>query len=115
MNQPANRFRAEFFKALGHPVRIVILEALRNGERNVTELQEILNLEQSNVSRQLAILRARGIVEDRKEGTTVFYRVRDPLVVHLLDLAKAIFNSHLIDTQELLQQLADEGVAEALN
>ncbi|GAB4114847.1 MAG: metalloregulator ArsR/SmtB family transcription factor [Roseiflexaceae bacterium] len=114
MNQPANRFRAEFFKALGHPARIVILEALRHDERNVTQLQEIPNLEQSNVSRQLAILRSRGIVEDRKEGTTVFYRVRDPLVVQLLDLAKTIFNSHLIGTQEMLQQLADEGVAEAL-
>ncbi|MDZ4719732.1 MAG: metalloregulator ArsR/SmtB family transcription factor [Roseiflexaceae bacterium] len=111
MNQTTNRFRAEFFKALGHPVRVVLLEALRAGEKNVGELQEYLNLEQSSVSRQLAVLRARGIVDDRKEGTTVYYRVRDPMVFQLLDMARSIFNNHLIDTQEMLQKIADERVA----
>jgi DNA-binding transcriptional ArsR family regulator len=108
MNQTPNRFRAEFFKALGNPMRIIILEALRDGERSVTELQELLSLEQSNVSRQLGILRTRGLVDDRKEGTTVYYRVRDPMVLQLLDLARTIFNNHLIDTQQMLQQLVDE-------
>jgi ArsR family transcriptional regulator len=108
--QTPNRFRAEFFKALGHPARVVLLEALRAGEKNVGELQECLNLEQSSVSRQLAVLRARGIVDDRKEGTTVYYRVRDPMVFQLLDTARSIFNNHLIDTQEMLQQIADERV-----
>jgi len=111
LNQTTNRFRAEFFKALGHPVRVVLLEALRAGEKNVGELQEYLNLEQSSVSRQLAVLRARGIVDDRKEGTTVYYRVRDPMVFQLLDMARSIFNNHLIDTQEMLQKIADERVA----
>lgn len=110
MNQPANRFRAEFFKALGHPIRIVILEALRDQERSVTDLQIQLGMEQSNVSRQLAVLRARGIVEDRKEGTLVYYRVRDPMVWQLLETARMIFNNHLIDTQQMLQQLAEEQV-----
>lgn len=110
MNQPANRFRAEFFKALGHPIRIVILEALRDQERSVTDLQIQLSMEQSNVSRQLAVLRARGIVEDRKEGTLVYYRVRDPMVWQLLETARMIFNNHLIDTQQMLQQLAEEQI-----
>jgi DNA-binding transcriptional ArsR family regulator len=112
LNQPANRFRAEFFKALGHPVRIVLLEALRTAEKSVGELQAQLSLEQSTVSRQLGILRARGIVDDRKEGTTVYYRVRDPMIQQLLETARAIFNNHLVDTQDLLQQLAEEQVAE---
>lgn len=111
MNETANRFRAEFFKALGHPARVILLEALRTGEKNVGELQERLNLEQSSVSRQLAVLRARGIVDDRKEGTTVYYRVRDPMVFQLLDMARSIFNNHLIDTQEMLQQIAEERAA----
>ena len=108
MNQPLHRFKAEFFKALGHPARIVLLEALRAGEKSVNELQSILGIDQSSVSRQLAVLRMRNIVEDRKEGTTVYYRVRDPAVFQLLDVAREIFNNHLIDTQAMLQQLADE-------
>ena len=108
MNQPLHRFKAEFFKALGHPARIVLLEALRAGEKSVNELQSILGIDQSSVSRQLAVLRTRNIVEDRKEGTTVYYSVRDPAVFQLLDIAREIFNNHLIDTHAMLQQLADE-------
>jgi DNA-binding transcriptional ArsR family regulator len=108
LNQPLHRFKAEFFKALGHPMRIVLLESLRTGEKSVNELQTVLGIDQSSVSRQLAVLRMRNIVEDRKEGTTVYYRVRDPAVFQLLDIAREIFNNHLIDTQAMLQQLADE-------
>ena len=108
MNHPLRRFKAEFFKALGHPMRIVLLESLRSGEKSVNELQAALGIDQSSVSRQLAVLRTRNIVEDRKEGTTVFYSVRDPAVFQLLDVAREIFNNQLIDTHAMLQQLADE-------
>ena len=89
-------------------MRIVLLESLRAGEKSVNELQNALGIDQSSVSRQLAVLRTRNIVEDRKEGTTVYYRVRDPAVFQLLDIAREIFNNHLIDTHAMLQQLADE-------
>ena len=108
MNQPLHRFKAEFFKALGHPVRLVILAQLRAGERSVQELQIALAMDQSSVSQQLAVLRNKNIVDSRKEGTTVFYRVRDPMIFQLLDLARAIFNNHLIDTQSMLAQLGEE-------
>jgi len=108
LNHPLRRFKAEFFKALGHPMRIVLLESLRTGEKSVNELQNALGIDQSSVSRQLAILRTRNIVEDRKEGTTVYYRVRDPAVFQLLDIAREIFNNQLIDTHAMLRQLADE-------
>jgi ArsR family transcriptional regulator len=108
LNHPLRRFKAEFFKALGHPMRIVLLESLRAGEKSVNELQAALGIDQSSVSRQLAVLRTRSIVEDRKEGTTVYYSVRDPAVFQLLDIAREIFNNQLIDTHAMLQQLADE-------
>jgi DNA-binding transcriptional ArsR family regulator len=108
LNHPLRRFKAEFFKALGHPMRIVLLESLRTGEKSVNELQAAIGIDQSSVSRQLAVLRSRNIVEDRKEGTTVYYRVRDPAVFQLLDIAREIFNNQLIDTHAMLQQLADE-------
>lgn len=99
------RFKAEFFKALAHPLRIAVLDALRNGEVGVNELCSILNVEQSTLSQQLGVLRNRNIVSGRKEGLSVFYSVRDPAVFKLLDVAKEIFNNHLIGVQDLLTQL----------
>jgi len=108
MNQPLHRFKAEFFKALGHPIRLVILEQIRFEEKNVQDLQTILQVDQSSVSQHLAVLRNRSIVETRKEGTTVYYRARDSMIFDLLDVAQSIFNNHLIDTQSMLTQLNDE-------
>lgn len=110
MNQPLHQFKAEFFKALGHPARLVILEHLRVSEKNVNELQTALGIDQSSVSQHLALLRTKNIVESRKQGTAVYYRVRDPMVFQLLDIAREIFNNHLIDTQAMLQLLNDETV-----
>jgi ArsR family transcriptional regulator len=103
-----HRFKAEFFKALGHPVRLVILEQLRIGEKSVQELQAVLEIDQSNVSQQLAVLRNKNVVDSRKEGTTVYYQVRDPMIFQLLDITKEIFNNHLIDTRSILEQLGEE-------
>lgn len=102
-------FKAEFFKALGHPVRIRILEILIGGERSVQELQEVLGLDQPVVSQQLAMLRTKNIVKARKEGATVRYTIRDASIRELLAIARRIFDSHLIDTQTMLRELRREG------
>ena len=101
-------FKAEFFKALAHPIRVRLLEVLRHGERSVQELQTRLDLDQSIVSQQLAILRAKNIVIARKEGTTVRYEIRDPLVGDLLDVARRIFNNQLAGSQTMLRELRQE-------
>jgi|SRR5712691_256702 len=101
-----SQFKAEFFKALAHPLRIRILDELRDGEIGVNDLCAQLEAEQSTLSQQLAILRNRNIVIGRKEGQSVLYSVRDPEVFRLLDVAKKIFNNHLIDVKDLLSQLA---------
>jgi len=101
-------FKAGFFRALAHPVRIRILELLVKGDRSVQELQEALGLEQPVVSQQLAVLRASQIVFGRKEGVSVRYAVRDPLIGTLLDTARQIFNNHLVGTGDLLRQLKRE-------
>lgn len=108
MREPARQFKAEFFKALGHPARLKILEFLSTGEKSVTELQSHLELEPSAVSQQLAVLRNKNIVESRKAGTTVLYSVRDPQVFELLEIARRIFNTQLIDTQAMLAQLSEQ-------
>jgi ArsR family transcriptional regulator len=99
-------FKAELFKALGHPVRIHILELLRDGERTVSELQTALEIDASTVSQQLAVLRSRQLVTGRKEGTSVHYRVADPAVFELLDIARAIFNRHLVALQAMAEEPA---------
>jgi DNA-binding transcriptional ArsR family regulator len=102
-------FKADFFKALAHPLRIRILEILRRHEHSVQELQAALEADQSAVSQQLAVLRAKHVVTARKEGTTVRYAVRDPLVGDLLDVARRIFNNQLSGHQGMLRVLQREG------
>ena len=101
-------FKAEFFRALAHPVRIRLLEELRSGPRTVQELQDALGLDQPPVSQQLAVLRAKSLVVASKAGTSVRYAVRDPLVHDLLAVARAIFNHRLVDTRAMLKELQRE-------
>ena len=100
-----SQFKAEFFKALSHSLRIRILDALRNGEVTVGDLTSRLGVEQSTLSQQLAILRNRDFILARKSGSNVFYSVRDPAVFRLLDVAREIFNNQLIDVKDMLSQL----------
>jgi len=102
-------FKAEFFRALAHPIRIRILEILSVGERSVQDLQDTLQVDQPLVSQQLAVLRGKHIVVARKLGTTVKYAVREPLVAELLKTARLIFENHLTGTQTMLRELRKEG------
>jgi ArsR family transcriptional regulator len=102
-------FKAQFFRALAHPVRIKILEILISGDRSVQELQEALKLEQPVVSQQLAVLRNQGIVTSEKKGLSVRYALRDPAIGELLDVARRIFNNHLVNTRGMLRELKREG------
>jgi DNA-binding transcriptional ArsR family regulator len=101
-------FKAQFFRALAHPVRIRILEILVRGGRTVQELQNALALDQPIVSQQLAVLRNQNIVAAQKEGSSVRYTLRDALVGDLLDVARRIFNNHLVSTRGLLRELQRE-------
>jgi ArsR family transcriptional regulator len=101
-------FKADFFKALAHPLRIQLLELLVSGARSVQELQQELGVDQPVVSQQLAVLRTRHIVEAHKTGTTVRYAVRDGLMGQLLDVARRIFNNQLTGTQAMLRELQRE-------
>ncbi|WP_019635289.1 ArsR/SmtB family transcription factor [Paenibacillus fonticola] len=105
MDRSIQQFKADFFKALAHPMRIRILEILSQGERNVNELQTMLESEGSAVSQQLAVLRAKNLVNSVKEGTTVIYSLRDPLISDLLAVARQIFNNHLIESISLLEDM----------
>lgn len=102
-------FTAEFFKALSNPLRIKVLGVLRDGEVGVNDLSVRLDVEQSTLSQQLAVLRKSNIVVGRKDAQNVFYSVRDRAIFRLLDDAKQVFNNHLIDIRDLLTQLTPPG------
>lgn len=104
------QFKAEFFKALAHPLRIRILELLSEGDKNVNELQSIIGSEGSAVSQQLTVLRAKNIVSGVKDGNRVVYSLKDPTIVELLVVARKIFNNHLIDTISALDKFKENGV-----
>ena len=104
MRQPLRRFKADFFKALAHPGRIKILESLRDGEKTVTEIQVLLDDEPASASQHLAVLRMKDLVVGRKEGTSVYYSVADPLIFDILDAAREFFNNHLTDTHAMLKE-----------
>jgi ArsR family transcriptional regulator len=105
VTRPIYQVKAEFFKTLGHPARIRVLEILRGGERSVGELIAEVGLEPSHMSQQLAVLRRASIVAARKEGSTVLYSVTDRRVFELLEVAKQILTSNLVETRELLTEL----------
>ena len=103
--------KADFFRVLGHPVRVRLLQVLREGERSVGSLQDELELDSSSASQHLAALRAQGLVVSRKAGTSVYYSVRDPRTLELLELAKEIISAAREDNQALLDDLAVEDFA----
>jgi DNA-binding transcriptional ArsR family regulator len=105
---PIHVVKAELFRVLGHPVRVRILELLRDGERTVGDLQAELGLDSSGTSQHLAALRRAGVVEGRRAGTSVHYRAKDPRVFQLLEVARQILTSSLSETHALLTELARE-------
>jgi DNA-binding transcriptional ArsR family regulator len=101
------RFKAEFFKALAHPLRIKILELLADGDKNVNEIQSLVGSEGSAVSQHLTVLRAKNIVTGTKDGNRVIYSLRDPMIIELLNVARQIFNNHLVNTITMLDKFSD--------
>ena len=100
--------KASLFRTLGHPARVRILELLRDGEHAVGALQEALDLDSGGTSQHLAALRRIGLVESRREGTSVFYRAADRRVFDLLDTGRELIARSLAEQQELLEELAAE-------
>jgi DNA-binding transcriptional ArsR family regulator len=111
MTTPLHRLKAEFFRTLGHPARIRVLELLSERERSVGEMLQDLDLVASNLSQQLAILRRAGLVRTRKKGSTVYYSLVDPQVVELLATARSILTSVLASQEELLTTLRSDARA----
>jgi DNA-binding transcriptional ArsR family regulator len=109
MNNPLHLYKADFFKTLGHAVRLGILDALRDGPHSVGELQVITGVEQSVLSQHLAKLRSMKFVSSRRDKTMIYYHVHDQDVYQFLDLAKGIYTRQLGQSKQLLDELEGTG------
>lgn len=110
---PVFELKADLFKALAHPARVRALEVLAAGERSVSELQPEVGIEAAHLSQQLAVLRRAGLVVTRRQGTAVFYSIKDPLLVELLAVARRLLIASLVETRDLLAGLEASRADEA--
>ncbi len=101
------RLRSELFKAISHPTRLNILGYLKDGEQCVCDIIEKLDLEQSNVSQHLGILKKQGLLQSRKDGTKMMYKIKYPEILDIIKLSNKILSTQLNETQEMLQYFKD--------
>ncbi len=104
-SQPLYKLKGEFFKTLGHPARVRILEILAVQERSVGELLPEIGIESSNLSQQLGVLRRAGVVDARKDGNTVIYSIASPDIAELLTVARKVLTTVLSDRVAMLEDL----------
>ncbi|MFJ2897283.1 ArsR/SmtB family transcription factor [Streptomyces sp. NPDC087218] len=107
MSVPLYQAKAEFFRMLGHPVRIRVLELLQEGPTPVRDLLARIEVEPSALSQQLAVLRRSGIVASRREGSTVVYALAGGDVADLMRAARRILTEMLAGQNELLAELRE--------
>ncbi|KDN87472.1 ArsR/SmtB family transcription factor [Kitasatospora cheerisanensis] len=105
VSAPLYQVKAEFFKTLGHPVRIRVLELLSEREYAVAELLPEIGVEAAHLSQQLAVLRRANLVVSRREGSTVHYSLTSPQVAELLTVAREILGGVITGQAELLDSL----------
>ncbi len=112
MPVPLYQAKAEFFRTLGHPVRIRVLELLQDGPLPVRELLAEIEIEASSLSQQLAVLRRAGIVTATREGSTVVYALGSGDVAELLRTARRILSDMIVGQEELLAELRAAGIGQ---
>ncbi len=102
------RIKADFLKALAHPTRLKVIEFLKKGERNVGDMMKALDIEQSNLSRHLAVLKQNGILKTKQERTTVYYDIQDHDIFKVLRPIAEILRKKFKDAELILNSLGKE-------
>ena len=99
------QLHAEICKTLSNSTRLMILNSLRDGEKSVNELAELVGAQQANVSQHLAVLRQQGVVTTRKHGANIYYSVANPKIIRACDLIREVLFEHLVKTRELTKDI----------
>ena len=106
LQQEVSQLEANFCSALSDPTRILMLYALSEGPRNVTELTNELGISQPTASRHLKVLRERGLVQTTRQGTTVTYHLADTRLVQALDILRAVMRDQLTHQASLVNGIS---------
>jgi DNA-binding transcriptional ArsR family regulator len=104
MNYSQAKIMAEILKALAHPVRVMIVDALKKSDRCVCELNELVDIDQSGISRHLAMLKKAGIVTDRREGMKVFYHLESPCILRAFECTLQVIRSEAKRKETIFQE-----------
>src|SRR5664279_5424591 len=104
LNYAQARSRADILKALAHPVRVLMVDALTGGDRCVCELNKLADIDQSGFSRHLAMLKKAGIVSDRREGMKVFYHLETPCILRAIHCAFEVVKSDAKRSRKLIEK-----------
>jgi DNA-binding transcriptional ArsR family regulator len=99
------KFKAGIFKVLAHPTRLHIIETLRSAELSVGAILEEVKVEPANLSQHLSVLRQSHLVTTHKDANQVFYSLRDPLLIDVLEAMRKYFQKHFEDSIEILRQM----------
>lgn len=108
MDDLAYKIKADFLKALSHPLRLQIIEFLKNGEKNVGNIIKALGIPQSSLSRHLTILREAGVLKSRQQGTVIYYNIEDHNIFHVLRPIAEMLRKKLKKTETVLNSLGKE-------
>lgn len=103
------RLHADVCKTLSHPVRIEIIDRLRDGEVLAGELSRCMNVSKANLSQHLSVLRNQGIIGARRSGVHIYYRISNPKVVQACQLMREVLLERLSVSSELLQLVKEGG------
>jgi ArsR family transcriptional regulator len=107
-NKTLFELQSEVCKTLASPKRLEILNALKEGEKTVTELVDILGVPKANVSQHLAVMRHKGILATRREGVNIFYRVANPKVIQACILMREVLTEQMQEKSRLIDIVAQE-------
>ena len=108
-NSEFYRRKADLCKTLADPKRLMIINELRHGELSVGILAQKVGMEQAIVSRQLAVLRQKGVVNTRRDGTNIYYCLSDPRLIQACDLMQELLIEQIQKDRRLAEKLVDEG------
>ncbi|AUT00129.1 MULTISPECIES: ArsR/SmtB family transcription factor [unclassified Nostoc] len=105
---------AEYFKVLSEVSRLQVLCALKTGAKNVTEIMEITQLKQANVSKHLQILAQKGIIKRQPQGVSVYYEIADPIIFDLCELVCQSLTVRLAEQSEQIKQLENSALGKSI-
>ncbi|MBN1126820.1 MAG: winged helix-turn-helix transcriptional regulator [Sedimentisphaerales bacterium] len=97
--------QAEIIKAVAHPLRIAVMDFLRNGEQCVCDIAKYVDSEQSNVSRHLSLMVAAGVLESRKQGLKVLYKIKTPCILKCFHCITDVIRTQAQENQQLLDAI----------